>query len=87
MDAIELGALVAPGADGKPTPFTGEFTIYVSPEQLASALAASAEWTNATDVRLGFSQPTKPMIVNPLGFQYNHWLTPFLNTEANTKTA
>lgn len=79
-DGIDLNIIVTPDAEGKPQPFDGEFVIYVSPETLAAALNASASWTNAENVRLGFSAPTKPFIVNPVGFQYSHWISPMAAT-------
>jgi len=87
IDSVELDVIMAPSADGKPTPFDGEFTINGAPQQIADALAASAEWTGATHVRLGFSLPTKAFVISPIGYDYSHWLMPMVGGPATSKTA
>ncbi|MFO7633307.1 MAG: hypothetical protein R6W76_12240 [Caldilinea sp.] len=85
VDAINLGAIMVNGPEGKPVPFDGEFVIYASPQGLTDALTATAEWTTADTVRLGFVEATRPFVINPIGYQYNHWIMPMVAEGAKPK--
>lgn len=82
VDALALEMPVKSiGADGKAADLAKPFVIYTAPGHILDALNATLEWANAATVRLGFIDPTKPFVINAVGYQYNHWVWPMVGGE------
>ena len=53
-----------------------EFTMFTSPNSIREALDAIGTWTDAETVKLGFTDPLKPLIIAVPGYEYSTYVWP-----------
>ena len=53
-----------------------DFTMFTSPGSIRDALDAIGAWTDAETVKLGFTEPLKPLIIAVPGYEYSTYIWP-----------